>query len=270
MKQMFQFFHKLFGGVVGLPGSLLQLLELFVERLQFEMSVEVTQGLPGTINVFLTEGFLNSTDSDRESFTRCGIHIHTHEKFRNTEGGMIPSLPDIILSAWQWKGIVGPGYDVLFARKRKSTNSYMFDGETFWTFGPTDDLRDFLKGRHPLEQNKYLNLLEKNWEENLFLYKGSPTPQSFEQFQSNMENAGIKITRTEWKGRATIPIADSLECDYERRDKHLVLPATGLLRSEDLEALYEKALRIIFKRRVLTGRSFEAPFGGSQIESTFK
>lgn len=66
---IFKIFYKVFSGMDDLaspvetsklPGSLFQLLEKFVEKLPFEVSVEVTRGLPRNNKRFFDRRLLKS------------------------------------------------------------------------------------------------------------------------------------------------------------------------------------------------------------------
>jgi hypothetical protein len=81
-------------------------------------------------------------------------------------------------------------------------------------------------------------------------------------FILEMYKVGFLVeANTEWR-KESVSIRDSLQCAYERRDRHLTLSSSQLLNSDDLEDLYQRAIKIIVKRRLENTTSFEAPFGG--------
>jgi len=253
-----------------IPGSLLQLLELFVKRLDYEVTVEVNKEMGGTINVFLTEGYYETTDSLRESKSRCGIRIHTHPRYAKdgddfqiddfippSHGDLGNSLFNLSHARFQHPD-EDPRGQLPLPAKISYSREYVFDGKAFWSYQASPALqRLWLKINH--ESRVFLrDKLSLGWIEAWSRWKHGGDLESFIRENKTL---GIDISATlDWR-RRTVPIKDSLKCMYERRDRHLTLP-NGLLNSSDLEDLYEKAVKVIVRRRLESNPYFEAPFGG--------
>lgn len=211
---------------------------------------------PGTINVFLTEGYLNHTDYERESFTRCGVFIHTHQSYGVTRssGFIEPSRSDVLHSIYEITDAPFGEGRVPFPKKRKYAHNYMFDGKALWSYKANPVLYNLWKTgnrtRHNLIQRR---IYDKYYEYEDEFRQGD----SLKTFLQKVRDLGVDIDADVFWRKPHVLIKDSLECDYERRDQHLVLPESQLLNQEDLRDLFNRALDIMEKRK----KSLESPFG---------
>lgn len=259
----------------SIPGSLFQLLELFTKRLKTEISIEINKGLDGALNVFLTEGHYDSTDSLRESQSKCGIKIHTHpfyqkegDIFRNNENISPPSPADIknsIIKAWASRFTGENDSRDLFPgipQKQHYVRDYMYDGKLLWSYRANSNLIQILLKLSYDEKRWILEKLEKIYTKNVNdFYVNEITIQDFIDI---MNEDGVELEATNQLKNKSVIIEDSLICDNERRDRHLVFPSSQLLNSQDLEDLYKRAINIIKNRN--DKRSKESPLGGGKIK----
>ncbi len=164
-----------------LPGSLFQLLKLFVYRLPYEVSIQVNSEQDGTISLFLTKGFESLTDYEHESHTLCGIHIHTHPYIiktpeqlhkekeqgkyvlvrRESSGDSVPSGQDIKMSIGNiGKSIAYIGNEYKY--------DYMFDGINFWYFKANQSLIAEFKKLLDYKKKyaEIINSMEKKFDKN--------------------------------------------------------------------------------------------------------
>ena len=133
-----------------LPGSLFQLMNLFVKNLPFEVSIEINKDIDGTINLFLTKGFMHETDYLHESHTLCGIHIHTHPlslSQRQNNVYWAPSGRDIVhtvMSLFSKRNLPKTEYGVIKNIKidhlKNIIYDYVYDGGGLWYYKPNKAL----------------------------------------------------------------------------------------------------------------------------------
>jgi len=238
-----------------LPGSLFQLMKLFVDRLDYEVSIQVNLEKNGLISLYLTKGFELYTDYVNELKTLCGIHIHTHQmsnRYRNKDN---PHSPPSYLDI---NHCVQKIINTKIYKNMKYSYDYLFDGTGLWYYKANEKLG-----------KDYLNLLEKKNEiekkngidDMLSIMKNNSNVNAIEFIENKLtiheyleymkvlrdgESLGIDIgIILDWQKKAYIEIPDNLECNYnEIRYNHITLPNKHILNDDDLELLYDRAIKI--------------------------
>ena len=227
----------------------------------------------GTIELFLTKGTILQTDYVHESSTFCGIHIHTHHLHvpsrKKNDTFWPPSGQDIQVRI----------RNILSRKSRSDPQNnyydYVFDGYNLWYFKPNLVLIDeflYLSKMNPskLKENKRkliqrdelldacrnnannltFDLIEKNI--NVIQYIDGMSDLLMQKLTLHYpedEVIGIDMGIISNLKNKSIIIPDTLICRInERRDKHIILPDSGLLSSQDLDFLYQKCIQILESR----------------------
>jgi hypothetical protein len=258
-------------GIDNLPGSVFQLLELFY-RLPYEITIYINKSINGTIGLFLTKGQFGNTGTNIDAL--CGINIHTHHYHlpqRKTDMKYWPpSSDDINVSIGN---ILHKLLRIKTFKLSDIKHDYVFDGYNLWFHKPNIAMINEIKTLN--ENQEKLNTAEENLKNlqdaindntdnnamlladlqiNLEIYinKMNDLVDMKNKVPDN-EVIGIDIgliPESEFKNKQSVNIPDSLTCTInELIENHIILPPTGLLNNEDLELLYEKALKIFEKQK---------------------
>lgn len=284
---MYRSRRSLSGGQTNyLPGSLFQLLELFC-KLDYEVSIEVNKSMNGTIELFLTKGYLDKLESDPKhiSATACGIYIHTHPF-------IIPNLRTKDMKYWPPSGLDIKSSNEKIIRGNLGNHQYVFDGYNLWYYKPnkgligeffalsTLDKNDFQDSKEYFKivnqrKNEILELLNNcmgaasNFQEDINgLRENKYSKINLSQYLSGMKDLfddkdtlgytddktiGIDIGIISNYRKNIVFIPDDLTCSIdEQRVKHIILPSSGLLNSEDLQFLYKRCIKIMDSRSNFT------------------
>ncbi len=171
---------------------------------------------------------------------------------------------------------------------------YVFDGNVLWYFKPNNNLiKEYLSlliSNNEEKKNKLLEIIFDNSTRNESDFAGLNEIIGFPKItleeylertrdllgqkgiKPDDEIMGIDIGFIDWKRLnndnlsgvepKNIRIPDDLTCTFtERRDKHIVLPEKDFLSKDELEILYQKALKIFRERELFKkAKGRESPF----------
>jgi ribosomal protein S19 len=234
-----------------LPGSLFQLMKLFVDRLHYEVSIQVNLEKNGLISLYLTKGYEFQTDYVNELKTLCGIHIHTHQisnRYRNKDN---PHLPPSYLDI---NHCVQKIINTKINKNMKYSYDYLFDGTGLWYYKANEKLKDsYLRLMEEKNEDK-INIILEDIKNNtginaIEFIKNKLTIHEYLEYMKVLidgKSVGIDIgIILDWQKKAYIEIPDNLECNInEIRDNHIILPNKDILNNIDLELLYDRAIKI--------------------------
>jgi hypothetical protein len=234
-----------------LPGSLFQLMKLFVNRLPYEVSIQVNLDKNGLISLYLIKGYEFYTDYLHEPRTLCGIHIHTHSIFNKYRNKDVKHLPP---SSMDINHCVQKIINTKIHKNRKYSYDYVFDGEGLWYYKANEKLKnyflDLIEKKNQTKMNDILEFMKNNTNQNAveFISKKLTIQEYLEYMKILLdgESVGIDIgIILDWQKKTSIEIPDNLECNInERRDNHIILPNKDILNNDELELLYNRAIKI--------------------------